>query len=159
MKISLDFVTNSSSCSFICDICGNDATGWDMGLYDAEMVQCENGHTICESEIDMYDVIKRLVDLNGEKKTLKILNELLSENYEAVTSTSDDNVADNLHALILEERYDINEGLCPICLGLHIDNSITLDFLLKKYNENIDKINDDLRMIGNLGTIKKFLKE
>ena len=47
MKFRKDFVTNSSSSSFVCDICGNVESGWDMSLQEAEMVECVNGHTIC----------------------------------------------------------------------------------------------------------------
>ena len=36
-KYRKDFVTNSSSSSFVCDVCGETASGWDMGLSDAGM--------------------------------------------------------------------------------------------------------------------------
>jgi len=49
MKVRHGFISNSSSTSFICDVCGEDASGWDMGLDDADMFQCENGHTFCRS--------------------------------------------------------------------------------------------------------------
>lgn len=51
MKYRLSFVTNSSSSSYICDVCGRHEEGWDMCLSEAEMMQCENGHTICEDEM------------------------------------------------------------------------------------------------------------
>jgi len=159
MKISLDFITNSSSCSFICDICGKSSSGLDIGLSDAGMIECMNGHIICEGEINMHDSIERLVELNGEEKTLKILNKLLGENYEIVTSINDDELCSNLQEFIAEDEYDMSEKLCPLCLGIYINDSIKIDFLLKKYNENIDKIAEDIRMIGDLNTIKKFLKE
>jgi len=51
MKVRQGFVSNSSSSSFICDLCGRQESGWDMGLSEAELVECQNGHTICESEM------------------------------------------------------------------------------------------------------------
>lgn len=45
MKIRTGFVSNSSSSSFICDITGEIAEGYDAGLTDVEMVMCEHGHT------------------------------------------------------------------------------------------------------------------
>jgi hypothetical protein len=51
MKYRTSFVTNSSSSSFICDVCGNSESGWDMGLSDAGMYECENGHTFCDSHL------------------------------------------------------------------------------------------------------------
>ena len=50
MKIRSCFVSNSSSSSCVCDLCGRSETGWDMGAREAEMFNCENGHTICTEE-------------------------------------------------------------------------------------------------------------
>lgn len=51
MKIRTGFVSNSSSSSFVCDVCGNIESGWDLGLNDAEMCECVNGHTFCQSHM------------------------------------------------------------------------------------------------------------
>ena len=51
MKIRSGFVSNSSSSSFICDVCGRMESGWDASLSDFEMYECENGHTLCEDEL------------------------------------------------------------------------------------------------------------
>jgi len=52
MKIRTGFVSNSSSSSFICDVCGHEISGWDMCLSEAEMVECINGHTFCDEHVD-----------------------------------------------------------------------------------------------------------
>ena len=52
MKIRAGFVSNSSSSSFIWDVCGHDASGWDLGLDDAGMVECRRGHIICDSHVN-----------------------------------------------------------------------------------------------------------
>jgi hypothetical protein len=51
MKYRKDFVTNSSSSSFLCEICSRTEEGYDMSLEDAGMCSCENGHTFCESHL------------------------------------------------------------------------------------------------------------
>lgn len=51
MKIRNGFVSNSSSSSFICQICNNTVTGMDLGLRDAEFVECTNGHIFCEEHV------------------------------------------------------------------------------------------------------------
>ena len=48
MKIRKGFVSNSSSSSFICDVSGEEVIGRDIGLEDAEMFVCINGHTFSE---------------------------------------------------------------------------------------------------------------
>ena len=48
MKTRLGFVSNSSSSSFICDVCGENYSGWDAGLCEAEMFKCEHGHIVCQ---------------------------------------------------------------------------------------------------------------
>ena len=59
MKIRQGFVSNSSSSSFICMVSGHVEAGMDMGLDDAEMYECENGHYFCEQfligEIDDHE--------------------------------------------------------------------------------------------------------
>lgn len=53
MKIRNGFVSNSSSSSFVCDICGTSYEGMD-GDYgnDVQELHCTNGHSICSPCID-----------------------------------------------------------------------------------------------------------
>ena len=51
MKFRNGFVTNSSSSSFICQICGDVQSGWDMSFDEAGFVECENGHEFCVSHL------------------------------------------------------------------------------------------------------------
>jgi hypothetical protein len=50
MKVRQGFVSNSSSSSFTCDVCGETESGWDYCLSDVDMYKCQNSHTFCESE-------------------------------------------------------------------------------------------------------------
>lgn len=57
MKVRIGFVSNSSSSSFVCDVCGEEQSGWDMCLSEAEMSECVNGHTFCnDHKIEAPDV-------------------------------------------------------------------------------------------------------
>ena len=49
MKTRNGFVSNSSTSSFTCDVCGETYAERDAGLTDAEMYRCANEHTFCES--------------------------------------------------------------------------------------------------------------
>jgi RNA polymerase subunit RPABC4/transcription elongation factor Spt4 len=51
MKVRIDFVTNSSSTSFVCEICrhAEEITDW----YDTNVIlQCKNGHCFCPDHLD-----------------------------------------------------------------------------------------------------------
>lgn len=58
MKIRKDFVTNSSSSSFICEICGDTESGYDCGMSELGFVECENGHVMCEDHIS-YEYVDK----------------------------------------------------------------------------------------------------
>lgn len=51
MKYRKSFVTNSSSSSFICEVCGEVESGYDMDYEEAGMVECEHGHMFCKSHL------------------------------------------------------------------------------------------------------------
>lgn len=51
MKKRLSFVSNSSSSSFVCEVCGRSESGWDASLEEFGMVECENYHVFCEEEM------------------------------------------------------------------------------------------------------------
>ena len=66
MKVRSGFVSNSSTSSFICEICGENVTGMDISYDDADMFMCHNGHVMCtehalkdldsvEKDDDYYD--------------------------------------------------------------------------------------------------------
>lgn len=49
MKFRKSFVTNSSSSSYICEICGEEETNWDFPEW---LVRCVNEHQFCEEHLD-----------------------------------------------------------------------------------------------------------
>ena len=49
MKTRLSLVSNSSTSSFICDVCGAVESGQDACLSDVGMIRCENGHDFHEN--------------------------------------------------------------------------------------------------------------
>jgi hypothetical protein len=59
MKIRRGFVSNSSSSSFICDVCNSVESGMDLCLSDIDWVECENGHTFCSGHLLEKDEIEK----------------------------------------------------------------------------------------------------
>jgi len=51
MKIRTGFVSNSSSSSFICDVCGTVGSGWDASPDDVGMYECVEEHVFCQHHI------------------------------------------------------------------------------------------------------------
>lgn len=51
MKVRNGFVSNSSTSSFICEVCGRTESGYDGdGCAAYDMTYCENEHTYCNDE-------------------------------------------------------------------------------------------------------------
>ena len=49
MKIRFGFVSNSSSSSYVCEVCGNAESGWDAGAAECGMYTCsDHTHIFCE---------------------------------------------------------------------------------------------------------------
>lgn len=55
MKIRTGFVSNSSSSSFTCAVCGTTESGWDACLEEMGFIQCENEHIHCGCEVEVTD--------------------------------------------------------------------------------------------------------
>jgi hypothetical protein len=64
MKIRLGFVSNSSSCSFTCPVCGNSQFGWD---WDEDPVCGKCNVHILKVE-NLLDYIIRKYELNKEQE-------------------------------------------------------------------------------------------
>ncbi|MFA7287430.1 MAG: hypothetical protein WC055_00975 [Melioribacteraceae bacterium] len=51
MKSRNYFVSNSSSSSFVCEICSATESGWDASPEDLGFAECVNGHVICDEHL------------------------------------------------------------------------------------------------------------
>jgi len=72
MKSRSGFVSNSSSSSFICEICGSEICGMDICLDDYGFCECVNEHIMCQDHLlevdgviyeDSYDVPEKYCPL------------------------------------------------------------------------------------------------
>lgn len=137
MKFRKDFVTNSSSSSYICEICGRSEEGWDLCLSEAGMVQCVNGHTFCEDEI--LDVDRSL-----------IINELLIQSYNVhtVDELNDMPLVELFELNDEEARYQMPEICCPICQFIEYSEKDLSQYLLQKYKVRRDDVFVEVKKIN-----------
>ena len=167
MKIRSGFVSNSSSSSYICDVCGEEAIGYDIDLAEYEMYQCENGHTFCESHIKNEPTYKQLIFslLNSKKEyyikykyedELKDIEKILGSNDEL----SDQDIED------IEQEYDLDYYIryehpseyCPICTFDILSKDDLYKYVDKKYT--LDKIRNEIKdEFENYDDFKKNINE
>ena len=138
MKYRKCHVTNSSSSSFVCDICGRVESGWDMGLSEAGMYECVNGHTFCWDEslkVSKEDLIKIILEEGWNKKTYynsddKVITEE-ELNYMEI---------EDLIYVIPNGYYGVPECFCPICNFIEYSESDLSKYLLKEYGISRDEV-------------------
>lgn len=151
MKYRKDFVTNSSSSSFVCEICGRTESGWDLGLSEAEMVECVNGHIFCNDEMlpipDKATLLKMIMDggLNEGCWDSEIGDErdYTMEELENMT-------ADDLFEKFCSESsyYDIPECVCPICQFIEYSENDLSKYLEKEYGVSRDEVFEKVKQLN-----------
>jgi hypothetical protein len=112
MKVRHGFVSNSSSSSFTCDICGCTESGYDASLSDFEMFECKNGHYICVGHLD----------------------EEQREAFDKYQEEGEDNVDEGDY---FEGYYEVPIKFCPICQLKDLSDSDLLSYVKKEHNINV----------------------
>lgn len=141
MKIRDGFVSNSSSSSFVCDICGAVESGYDATAEELGFVNLTCGHTICEGELlkisdedyiqCVRDIIKEKLDEESDDKESYIYKRNL-EAYEELSNITDKEDAQDILDNIIYSKYVWKQ--CPICTNKIILDGNILDFVLKTHD-------------------------
>lgn len=170
MKIRKDFVTNSSSSSYICDACGHVEAGWDMCLSEAEMCECENGHTICLDEMKELDFdMKKSYLVRVAKENIKYYEKCVQEDpdktyYHDRLAKEKEDLAklESLTEEAYKDDYDLEEFFddlvsdseleynypaesCPICSRSIVMEHELIDYACKQLNITKAELTDAAR--------------
>jgi hypothetical protein len=169
MKIRSDFVTNSSSSSFVCDFCGYETSGMDMCLSEAGMCECENGHTICTDHLenmDWLEIVKKLISndivYNEDMKKKYPKDEQYYENRNIksrkLLEELPENDEDDLKTIA--NNYDFESSVpaehCPLCNFTDVTSDDMENYLLAKNKQSHKEILDEIR--SNFNSYDEFLK-
>lgn len=154
MKFRKDFVTNSSSSSYVCEICGRTESGWDMGLSECEMVACVNGHVFCCDEaLEMpskEEMIKTILENEYNIKTN--YNYFSGKRSETIYSEEQLLEMDNSELFYdfynQEGYYEVPESMCPICQFIEYSEYDLSAYLLKEYGVSRDEVFAEVKKLN-----------
>lgn len=143
MKIRIGFVSNSSSSSFVCDICGEEASGMDMTIYEAEMVQCENGHIFCEEHMkkcEDKDIVREyLVDPHWNKELAEKVSKMTEKEFDEWYEK------DGYDILREAKSEGISSKFCPICSMDIVTEADQVRYLMKVYKITRKEVLDEIK--------------
>lgn len=111
MKIRTGFVSNSSSSSFTCNVCGDAESGWDADPREFEWIICVNGHIVCDG--------CKLNDGEPEQKENETKEEFEKREDKWRKETDD--------------GYLATECACPVCQFIEPSQEDAVAYLLKTY--------------------------
>ncbi len=170
MKIRAGFVSNSSSSSFLCDVCSRTESGMDMSLSDAGMSQCINAHTFCDehkaSEVIPRAQLQLLADLlessKGSSWMLDIEESLSPKMVGLDKSKGKPYYSDAIGVVyaefqeVIEEEwpYDVPVSVCPICSFQALLPADVCKYLLKRLNMTEEGLLQELS--GRFSDYKEF---
>jgi len=123
MKIRLGFVSNSSSSSYTCDICGNTESGYDQGPDELGFAECVERHTFCKDH---------LIDIPESPDT-----DLEDDEADEDGFDKDGFDKDGFDEEGKNEDYEYVASRCPICQFQEVSSHER-----KKYLYEVTKVTD-----------------
>lgn len=142
MKIRTGFVSNSSTTTYICDVCGNVVAEEYIWLDDANMLTCRDGHTICENHSKIMSLSpKEKLACMCEAMTTPVVMSMLKDDE------ADDGVINSIWDSEFNRQFreGIPTELCPICTMKSIRKEDILRYLLKKNGLEANDVRVEMR--------------
>lgn len=169
MKIRINYVSNSSSSSFVCNVCGNSESGYDCTVHDLGMCQCENGHIFCQyHKLEFKNTVELIKDYLIRNINIAYMSvsekdeweKFLNKNYSSVEELENDNDFEFYQQYNQDILYNGDDyHACPICQFDKLNKSDVLEYLLKKYSISMDDILSQLKeKFSSYDQFIKYLK-
>ena len=140
MKFRKDFVTNSSSSSYVCEICGRSESGWDLCLSECEMYECVNGHTFCWDEALEKPSREEMLKLIFEKEYVST--------YYTTEEIEDMDDEDIFNEILTEHGWSVPECMCPICQFIEYSEYDLSAYLLKEYGVSREEVFEEVKQLN-----------
>jgi uncharacterized membrane-anchored protein YhcB (DUF1043 family) len=133
MKIRKGFVSNSSSSSFVCDVCGEEESGMDFCLCDVNMSMCEKGHTYCNNH-----TTKSTSNLTPEEKRDMVFKYHQEKSQKAC-------VAEQLTEDSDYYEEDMPSFCCPCCQFDSITSEQIIEYMLSERKQTTEDVKKEIK--------------
>ena len=182
MKIRKGFVANSSSSSYICEVCDAVLTVYDSFYEDLGVVFCENDHVLEECHLKEGVVAKNYLDKDD---AIKLIEELVEfhqdyimkygvEDYRLryieegidlikdINKVKDDSweefFFENIANYISwEYKPTIKAKDCPLCTIEHVSRHTKLEYLLRTLGMKEEELEEQIkRNFSDLKSVEDF---
>jgi hypothetical protein len=159
----LGFVSNSSSSSFVCGVCGEIETGMDMSASEFDMTECVNGHCFHNDCANTKEPTfkQRVSELEAAIEKYKYFEP--GEKEEALSNLKD--IVDEEEEDMLDEMEKdfcddgVSESKCPFCSFIAVTDEDTVAYLFKKLGYNKKQIAKELKeKFESYGEFLKYAK-
>ena len=152
MKIRKGFVSNSSSSSFVCDVCDCVETGYD-GMYDFPTTYCQGGHHFCSDHLEDTSTTEQMQEcMLGDEYFLKELDP-----FEAfAVKNGDKDIVPDLYERFVESYDEVPKSMCPVCSLRVVSDNIIVSHLLDKFDLYRKDVEEEIR--NKYGSLEGFEK-
>lgn len=182
----IGWVSNSSSSSFICDVCGCAESGYNASASDFDMTYFEEcGHTVCDSEytkdVTKLTLEQRKIFVNGfmeEEKREEFMEELYPGKSYWRLEDSEMRIIDNKFKVYIEtisdeyytdevveealdncNSYELPSVFCPVCNLDAISDSTLLEYIVKDKKINLAGLRTSLKAdYKTLDALRKYTR-